>query len=176
MVIGDKKFVKFLDSEAIQKAVRKLGRTIKRDYKERDPLLVAVLNGSFIFAADLIREMGKNSRITFVKVASYHEMESSGNVKQLIGLNENLFNQDILIVEDIVDTGQTITRMIEMIQDLGARSVEVVSLLRKPRNPGIQDRIKYAGFDIPDTFVVGYGLDYNGLGRNLKDIYQLKTG
>ncbi len=174
MVIRDKKFQKFLTDEEIRKAVRRLGRTIKRDYKHRDPLVVAVLNGSFIFAADLIRELGRNVRITFIKVASYREMESSGNVKQLIGLNENIFNQDILILEDIVDTGQTITKMIELVEDLGASSVEIVSLLRKPRNPEIQDRIKYVGFDIPDAFVVGYGLDYEGLGRNLKDIYQLK--
>lgn len=173
MVIRDKKFRKFLQEDEIQKAVRRLGRAIKKDYKDRDPLIVSVLNGSFIFAADLIRQLNRNTRITFIKVASYSELQSTGNVRQLIGLNENIFNQDIIILEDIIDSGQTITKMIDLVEDLGARSVEVVSLLRKPQNPAMQDRIKYVGFDIPEAFVVGYGLDYDGLGRNLKDIYQL---
>jgi len=174
MVIQDKKFVKYLDEEEIQKAVKRLGRKINGDYKDLNPLLVAVLNGSFIFAADLVRQLKNNMRISFIKVASYHEMESTGNIKQLIGLNENIFNQDILILEDIVDSGQTITKMIKLIEDLGANSVEVVSLLRKPKNPAIQEQIKYVGFDIPDKFVIGYGLDFDGHGRNLKHIYQLK--
>ena len=101
-------------------------------------------------------------------------MESTGNVKQLIGLNENIFKQDILILEDIVDSGHTIVKMLSMMEDLGAQSVEVVTLLRKPKNEMLSDRIKYVGFEIPDKFVVGYGLDYSGYGRNLKHIYQLR--
>jgi hypoxanthine phosphoribosyltransferase len=174
MIIRDKNFIKYLDQEDIQKTIRRLGRGINQDYKEKEPLLLAVLNGSFIFAADLIRELKNNVRISFVKVASYHEMESTGNIKQLIGLNENIFNQDVLIIEDIIDSGQTIGKMIEMIEGLGARSIEIVSLLRKPKNNEFYDRIRYVGFDIPDKFVIGYGLDYEGRGRNLKHIYQLK--
>lgn len=173
MVVNDKKFVKYLDQEEIHKAVKRLGRKINGDYKDREPLLLAILNGSFIFAADLIRELKTNARISFVKVASYHEMESTGNVKQLIGLNENIYNQDVIILEDIVDSGQTILKMIELIEGLGARTIEIVSLLRKPKNQLLTERVKYVGFDIPDKFVIGYGLDYEGRGRNLKHIYQL---
>ncbi len=173
MVVRDKKFKKYLDEEAIQKAVRRLGRKINSDYRDLDPLIISVLNGSFVFAADLIRELKKNVRISFVKVASYHEMESTGNIKQLIGLSENIFKQDVLILEDIVDSGQTIVKMLKMMEELGARSVEVVTLLRKPKNEMLLERVKYVGFDIPDKFVIGYGLDYSGYGRNLKHIYQL---
>ena len=107
-------------------------------------------------------------------MASYEEMESTGNVKQLIGLNENIFQKDVIILEDIIDTGKTITKIYDEFLSLGAASVEIVSLLQKPTALKAPINVKYVGFDIPDKFVLGYGLDYDGLGRNTKDIYQLK--
>ncbi|MDX1628469.1 MAG: hypoxanthine phosphoribosyltransferase [Fulvivirga sp.] len=175
MELRDKSFKKFITKEELEKKVQSLAGKINEDYKGKKPLFVSILNGSFIFAADLMREINIESEISFVKVASYEEMESSGNVKQLIGLNENIFNKDVIIIEDIIDTGRTIARILDEFKSLGASSVEVVTLLHKPKSDEVADLLKYVGFEIPDKFVVGYGLDYDGLGRNLKDIYQLKA-
>ena len=174
MVIKEKTFVKYISKEDIDKKVKSLARKINTDYKGRRPLFIAILNGSFIFAADLMKEIKIDCEISFVKVASYEDMESSGNVKQLIGLNENIFKKDVVILEDIIDTGKTINKIQEEFHSLGANSVEVITLLRKPKSNDINFEITYVGFEIPDKFVVGYGLDYDGLGRNSKDIFQLK--
>lgn len=174
MVIKEKKFVKFISHEDIDKKVKSIAEKINVDYKERKPLFIAILNGSFIFAADLFKEIKIDCEISFVKVASYEDMESSGNVKQLIGLNENIFKKDVVIIEDIIDTGRTINKIYEEFISLGAASVEVISLLRKPTSKNCVVDFKYTGFEIPDKFVVGYGLDYDGLGRNTKDIYQVE--
>ena len=173
MVVKDKEFEKFISSEEITERIKSLAATINSDYADKKPLFVAILNGSFMFAADLMKEINIPCEISFVKVASYQEMESSGNVKQLIGLNENIFKKDVIILEDIVDTGRTISKILEEFKSLGASSVEVVTLLQKPACNTSGEPLKYIGFDIPEKFVVGYGLDYDGLGRNLKDIYQL---
>ncbi|MEQ8927413.1 MAG: hypoxanthine phosphoribosyltransferase [Fulvivirga sp.] len=174
MVIKDKKFVKYITQEEISKKVRSLARKVNTDYKDKRPLFIAILNGSFMFASDLLKEVKIDCEISFVKVASYEEMESSGNVKQLIGLNENIFKKDVVILEDIIDTGRTITKIQDEFHSLGAASVEVITLLQKPKSKDAGVELKYVGFDIPDKFVVGYGLDYDGLGRNTKDIFQLK--
>lgn len=175
MVIKEKKFVKYIKQDEIDKKVKSLARKINADYKDKTPLFIAILNGSFIFAADLFKQVKIDCQISFVKVASYEEMESSGNVKQLIGLNENIFQKDVIILEDIIDTGKTITKIYDEFLSLGANSVEVVTLLQKPTVSKATVKVKYVGFDIPNTFVLGYGLDYDGLGRNTKDIYQLKS-
>jgi len=174
MVLKDKHFTKYISADDIEKKIKSLARKINKEYQEKCPLFIAILNGSFMFAADLMKEIKIDSEISFVKVASYEEMESSGNVKQLIGLNENIFQKDVIIIEDIVDTGRTMTKILDEFESLGARTVEVVSLLQKPKSTQMSDRLKYIGFEIPDKFVVGYGLDYDGLGRNLKDIYKVK--
>ncbi len=174
MVIKEKRFVKYIKQEDIDKKVKSMARKINADYKEKTPLFIAILNGSFIFAADIFKEIKIDCRISFVKVASYEEMESTGNVKQLIGLNENIFQKDVIILEYIIDTGKTITKIYDEFLSLGAASVEIVSLLQKPTALKAPINVKYVGFDIPDKFVLGYGLDYDGLGRNTKDIYQLK--
>lgn len=175
MIVKDKEFVKYISSEELTQKIKALAAGINKEYKDKKPLFVAILNGSFMFAADLMKEIDIESEISFVKVASYEEMESTGNVKQLIGLNENIFNKDVIIIEDIIDTGRTIVKILEEFKSLGASSVEVVTLLQKPKSAEVKDQLKYIGFEIPDKFVVGYGLDYDGLGRNLKDIYQLKA-
>ncbi|UII28698.1 hypoxanthine phosphoribosyltransferase [Fulvivirga maritima] len=174
MIVKDKEFVEYISASEISKRIAELGTALNTDYEDKRPLFIAILNGSFMFAADLLKEVAIPCEISFVKVASYEEMESTGNVKQLIGLNETIFNKDVIIIEDIVDTGRTITKILEEFRSLGASSVEVITLLQKPASNDLGDKIKYIGFSIPEKFVLGYGLDYDGLGRNLKDIYQLK--
>ena len=175
MIIKDKEFVKYISAQDLTGRITELASAINTDYEDKRPLFIAILNGSFMFAADLLKEVDVACEISFVKVASYEEMESSGNVKQLIELNEPIFNKDVIIIEDIVDTGRTISKILDEFLSLGANSVEVITLLQKPNSNELGDKIKYIGFDIPDAFVLGYGLDYDGLGRNLKDIYQLKV-
>ena len=172
MKIKDLTFRKFISEEKIKGKVSELASQINIDYTGRTPLFLPILNGSFIFASDLIRETTLECRVSFVKHSSYQGTASTGQLKTLIGLNESIFNQDILIVEDILDTGLTLSKVVEELRSLGTRSVEVVTLVRKApaRQHAVQP--KYVGFDIADEFILGYGLDYEGLGRNLKDIYK----
>jgi len=175
MQIKDLRFKQFINKSEIQDVVRKLAATLNEDYRDKSPLFLPVLNGSFIFASDLIKQIEVPCKVSFVKVASYNGTASSGQLKTLIGLEESLFNQDVLIVEDIVDTGLTLQKITEELRALGTRSVEVVALLRKKPAREKQVSVKYVGMDIDDEFVLGYGLDYDGLGRNLKEIYKALT-
>lgn len=172
MKINDIDFRILLSEEQLQGRVKQLAKALDKDYKRKTPLFLPVLNGSFIFAADLLRELNGPSRVSFVKHASYTGTSSSGQLKSLIGLQESVFKQDVVIVEDIIDTGLTIQRVVEELTSLGTSSVEVVALLRKERSKTNALQPKYIGFDIADEFVVGYGLDHDGLGRNLKDLWQ----
>ena len=174
MIIKDRKFTKLIDYEQIAAGVKKVARQINKDYKDRKPLFIVVLNGAFMYAGDLMKELRVDARLSFIKLTSYQAMESTGNVKQLIGLNENVFKQDVVIVEDIIDSGRTVKKVIEELQDLGANSVHITALLRKNREIHNDLPADYVAFDIEDRFVVGYGLDYDGAGRNLKHIYVLK--
>ena len=146
---------------------------INRDYSDRKPLFISVLNGAFIFAADLLREIQIESNISFIKLATYDHTASTGKIKELIGINEKLFKKDVIIIEDIVDSGFTLSYLLEHMAELGPASLEVVALLVKPESLKADVKIRYTGFSIPRNFVVGYGLDYDGLGRNWKEIYQL---
>lgn len=175
MKVKDKSFVPYLSEEEIQKKIKKLSSSINKDYKESKPLFIAILNGSFMFASDLFKEIKLDCEISFMKLSSYSEMTSTGNVRELIGINENVFNRDVIIIEDIVDTGNTMKNVLDQFKDRGVKSVEVVSLLIKPKALVNPVEIKYVGFEIPNKFVVGYGLDYDGFGRNSKAIYQLKS-
>ena len=172
MKIKDLEFKKFISAAKIEEKVKSLATEINQDYKDKAPLLLPILNGSFIFAADLVRELKLDCRVSFVKHSSYQGTQSTGQLNTLIGLNESLFGQDLIIIEDIMDTGLTLGKVVKELSDLGTRSVEVVTLIRKTpaRNHALQP--KYIGFDIDDEFVLGYGLDYDGFGRNLKDIYK----
>jgi hypoxanthine phosphoribosyltransferase len=172
MVLKDLNFKKFIASARIQKTVESLAERINADYKGRTPVLLPILNGSFIFASDLIKCLDIDCRVSFVKVSSYSGTLSSGQLKTLIGHEESIFGQEILIVEDIVDTGNTLQRIMVELKALGAKSVETVSLLRKKPAREKNIDVKYVGFDIEEEFVLGYGLDYDGLGRNHKDLYQ----
>lgn len=172
MKIKDLEFKKFITASKISEKVKELGAQISEDYQQKKPLLLPILNGSFIFAADLVREIKVDCRISFVKHSSYQGTQSTGQLNTLIGLNESLFNQDIIVIEDIMDTGLTLSKVVEEFATLGVKSVEIVTLVRKTpaRAHAVQPR--YIGFDIDTEFVLGYGLDYDGYGRNLKDIYK----
>lgn len=172
MKIKDLEFKKFITAPKINEKVKELAALISEDYEGKKPLLLPILNGSFIFAADLVREIKIDCRISFVKHSSYQGTQSSGQLNTLIGLNESLFGQDIIIIEDIMDTGLTLSKVVQEFGTLGVKSVEIVTLVRKTpaRDHAVQP--KYIGFDIDNEFVLGYGLDYDGFGRNLKDVYK----
>lgn len=174
MKIKDLEFVEFLNEATIKKRILSLADELNADYHGKEVVFLPVLNGSFIFAADLIKEIKMLCRVSFVKVSSYSGINSSGQLKSLIGLDESLSNQNIVIIEDIVDTGFTLEKIVEELTTLGIKSVEVVSLLRKKPARAKNLHVKYVGFDIDDEFVLGYGLDYDGMGRNLKDIYKAR--
>lgn len=172
MKIKETEFTEFISAEQIQHKIQSLASEISDFYEGKTPVFLPVLNGSFMFAADLLKDISIPCRVSFVKISSYEGMGSTGQLKTLIGLEESLFNQDILIVEDIVDTGLTLQKIVAELHSLGTRSVEVVSLLRKKpaREKGV--KVKFTGFDIENEFVLGYGLDYDGLGRNYPDLFQ----
>jgi hypoxanthine phosphoribosyltransferase len=175
MKIKDKEFEVFISENELQDKVKSLAASLNTDYQGKTPLFIGILNGSFMFASDLFKEITIDCNISFIKLASYKEMQSSGTVKELIGLNENVFKRHVVIIEDIIDTGGTMQAVLGEFAERGVSSVEVVSLLLKPEALQSEISIKYLGFEIPDAFVVGYGLDYDGLGRNTKAIYQIKS-
>jgi hypoxanthine phosphoribosyltransferase len=172
MKIKNLEFKKFISAAKIEEKVKLLADDLNRDYKEKTPILLPILNGSFVFAADLVRELKFECRVSFVKHSSYQGTQSTGQLNTLIGLNESLFGQDLIIIEDIMDTGLTLSKVVAELGSLGTRSVEIVTLIRKAPARLQAAQPKYVGFDIDDEFVVGYGLDYDGFGRNLKDIYK----
>lgn len=173
MKIKDLEFKKFIPASKIEEKTRALALKINTDYKDQSPVFLPILNGSFMFASDLLKEIKIPCKISFVKTSSYSGTSSSGQLKTLIGHDESLFNQDIIIIEDIVDTGLTIEKIVEELRSLGTKSVEVISLLRKKGAREKNIDVKYVGFDLDSEFVVGYGLDYDGFGRNYKDLYEL---
>jgi hypoxanthine phosphoribosyltransferase len=175
MTIKDLEFQQFINKAKIQQKVRDLAELLNADYAEKTPVFLPVLNGAFMFAADLIKQVDVPCKVSFVKLSSYMGTVTSGQVKSLIGVEESLFGQHVVVVEDIVDTGITLRRLVEDLRGLGAKSVEVAALLRKQPARESNFHAKYIGFEIGDEFVVGYGLDYEGLGRNLKDIYKVKA-
>lgn len=172
MRIKDLEFEKFITENDINQKVRSLAEAIDHDYASKTPVFLPILNGSFMFSADLLKQITIPCRVSFVKISSYVGTVSSGQIKTLIGLEESLFNQDIIIVEDIIDTGFTLQKIVEELKSLGTKSVEVISLLRKKPARDKRISVKYLGFEIENEFVVGYGLDYDGLGRNLRDVYK----
>ncbi|AEL24843.1 hypoxanthine phosphoribosyltransferase [Cyclobacterium marinum] len=166
-------FEQYLKEETILKRVKELAEAINQDYQGKNPIFLAVLNGSFMFMSDICKEVSVDITVSFIKIASYTGINSDGKVRDLIGLEESLQGRDVIIVEDIVDTGTSMSHLLETINAKNPKSVEVVSLLTKPEALKKPINIKYVGFEIPDLFVVGYGLDFEGLGRNLKDLYQI---
>ncbi len=171
----DRCFEPYIDAATIAARIVHLGKEIDADYEGLNPLFIGILNGSFIFAADLLRAISVPAEISFVKLASYKGTSSTGNVVTAIGLEENLSGRHIIIVEDIIDTGRTMHAFIPELLQRQPASVKIATFLSKPEAlvyPDIQ--VHYTGFSIPNKFVVGYGLDYDGMGRNLPDLYVLK--
>jgi hypoxanthine phosphoribosyltransferase len=171
--ILDKTFREMITEEAIQKRVEELAIRINKDLAGKDVVFLGILNGAFLFAADLFRKIKMDARISFVKLASYEGTSSSGKVKELIGWNEDIRNKTILVIEDIVDSGNTLERIVDELVIRKVSDVRIAALLYKP-GAYIKDiPINYVGFEIPNDFVVGYGLDYDGYGRNLPSVYTL---
>jgi hypoxanthine phosphoribosyltransferase len=175
MRIKELEFEKFITKSTVQRKVKLLAEQINEDYTDRSPVFLPILNGAFMFAADLMKTIRMPCKVSFVKVSSYAGTASTGQLKTLVGLDESLFNQDVIIVEDIIDTGLTLQKIVLELQSLGTKSVEVIALLRKSGAREKKIDVKYVGFEIENEFVLGYGLDYEGYGRNLTDIYQTKT-
>lgn len=171
--LHDKTFDTYLSEETVQQKVREIAEKINRDYKDKKPLFIAILNGSFMFAADLFKHLTIEAEICFIKLASYKGMKSTGNIITAIGLDQDLYDREVVIVEDIVDTGKTLNEFLPKLIHQQPRSLKIAALLHKPEATQFPLTIDYTGFSIPNKFVVGYGLDYDGLGRNLKEIYQL---
>ncbi|MBR1688922.1 MAG: hypoxanthine phosphoribosyltransferase [Prevotella sp.] len=173
VTIKDKTFKTSITEKEIKERVKAVAEQINRDMAGKNPLLLAVLNGSFVFAADLMRELTIPCEISFVKLASYQGTTSTGKIKEVIGINEDLTDRTVIIVEDIVDTGLTMKRMIESLGTRHPASVHICTLLVKPDKLQVELDIDYAAFRIPNEFIVGYGLDYDQQGRQLKEIYTL---
>ncbi len=169
--ILDRNFKMYLREAEIQQRIREVANQISNDLQGKDPLFVGILNGSFMFAADLMRAVSIPAEISFIKVASYEGTSSTGKVTDLIGLNENLEGRTVVIVEDIIDSGLSMTRIIEEIKKNNPAEVHICSLLVKPGNLQVELDIPYCCFRIPNDFIVGYGLDYDRYGRGLRDIY-----
>lgn len=169
--ILDKKFKTSIPAPEIKERVKAVAERINNDLKDKNPLFLAVLNGSFIFAADLMREITIPCEISFVKLASYQGTTSTGKITEVIGINEELSGRCVVIVEDIVDTGLTMKRMLETLGTRSPAEIHICTLLVKPDKLQVDLNIEYAAMKIPNDFIVGYGLDYNQQGRNLPDIY-----
>lgn len=171
--VKDKEFKLSIRAEEINAAIERLALQLNRDLEGKNPIFLVVLNGAFIFAADLYRKIEIDSEISFVKLASYSGTESTSEVKELIGLNEKLRGRMIVILEDIIDSGTTMQYLMSKLMYLGAAEILLVALLFKPSAFRENFRIDYLGMEIPNDFIVGYGLDYDGFGRNYADIYKI---
>jgi hypoxanthine phosphoribosyltransferase len=170
----DKTFTPYLSSESIRNRIHALATQLNADYKGESVVFIGVLNGAFMFASDLMKGLDLNLEISFVKVSSYSGTQSSGIVKELIGLNNSINDKHVIVIEDIVDTGRTADKLFELLHEKTPRSIEMCTLLFKPNAFEGKMVPKYVGFKIPNKFVVGFGLDYDEVGRNLNEIYQLK--
>ena len=174
ITIKDKHFEPFIHHEQIAERVAQLADRLNKDYQGKDPVLISILNGAFMFTADLVRHLTFDHEIQFAKFSSYEGMETTGKVKQLIGVTTDLTDRDVIIVEDIIDTGTTMHNLLPKFRERGVRSVEIATLLMKPGKLRVPLNVKYCAMEIPNEFIVGYGLDYDGIGRNYKSIYVVK--
>ena len=169
----DKDFSPTIPAEEIMRQVRRVAAEINRDYEGQSPLFLVVLNGAFIFAADLMREITLQAEVSFVKLASYAGTATTGTVREVIGLNTDITGRPIIIVEGIVESGITMAHMIDTLKKQNPKSIDICTLLVKPQKLEVKLDIRYTAMEIPNDFILGYGLDYDGLGRGLKDIYTL---
>lgn len=171
--VGDKKFSIYIKSKEIEHAVEKIANQINIDLKGKNPLFLVVLNGAFVFAADLLKKISIPCEISFVKLSSYVGTQSTSVIRELIGLDEVVSGRTVVILEDIIDTGLTMGATRDKLKKLEAKDVRIATLLFKPQAFKMNYHIDYIGIEIPNDFIVGYGLDYNGYGRNFPEIYKI---
>jgi len=171
--ILDKSFKPYLTQSNLEEAIERIANQINQDYSDKNPLFIAILNGSFIFASDLFKKINIPAEISFIKLASYQGTKSTGNVITAIGLETDLYDRNVIVVEDIIDTGKTLSAFLPQLEHQQPKSLKVCALLHKKEATQYPVTIDYLGFEIPNLFVVGYGLDYNGYGRNLDQIMQI---
>lgn len=171
--VKDREFELFIEQKVIEDAIEKVAKSIEKDYVGKAPLFLCVLNGSFMFAAELMKRMKEPCEISFVKFASYEGTTTVGNVKNLIGINEDISGRHIIIIEDIVDTGYTMERILKQLHELKPANVSIATLLLKPDALKVDIEVDYVALSIPPEFIIGYGLDYDGYARNLTDIYKV---
>lgn len=173
--IHDKQFEIYIDSKEVQACVKDVALSLNEEYKGKSPLLIVVLNGSFMFASDLVKHIDFDHELSFVKLSSYNDFSSLGNVLELIGLNIDVEGRDVVIIEDIVDTGLTVSTLVEKLKAKKSNTIKICSFLFKEEAFKGEHKPDFYGFKIPNLFVVGYGMDYNQKGRNLQSIYKLKN-
>lgn len=171
--VHDKQFQPYIGSEELQLRIREMAAQINKDLEGEKPLFIAILNGSFMFAADMFKYLTIEAEISFIKLVSYKGTKSTGNVVTSIGLDEDLYGRTVVILEDIVDTGKTLHQFLPQLQHQQPKQLLIAALLTKPEALAHPIKIDYLGFSVPNKFLLGYGLDYDGLGRNLPEIYQL---
>jgi len=171
--ILDKTFMEFITEEKISSRVQELADRMNRELSGKDVVFLGILNGAFLFAADLFRRINIEAKISFVKLASYEGTTSSGSIKELIGWNEDIKGKTVVVIEDIVDTGHTLERIMGELKIRHAGEIKIAAMFFKPGSYTKTIPLDYVGMEIPDNFVVGYGLDYNGYGRNLPSVYSL---
>ena len=171
--VHDKTFEPYLSAAAIDEKVAAIAHALDRDYAEKHPIFVGILNGSFMFAADLFRKLTVPAEICFIRLASYKGTKSTGSVITSIGLDTDIYQRHVVILEDIIDTGRTLSQFLPQLEHQQPASLKIAALLHKPQTTIYPIEIHYLGFNVPDKFVVGYGLDYDGLGRNIPGIFQL---
>jgi len=171
--LHDKYFVPFISAQELDFAIANMAKQISDDFQDETPVFIGVLNGSFMVMSDLMKHYEHQCEVSFVKMASYEGTQSTNEVKQLIGLNQNLEGRTVIIVEDIVDTGNTIEELKHIFKNQGVKHFKIATLFLKPEAYKKDIKLDYVGVRIPNKFIVGFGLDYDGLGRNLKDVYQL---
>lgn len=169
--LHDKTFKPFISEAEILKATERIAKKIDEDYTVNAPLVLPVLDGAFVFAAALTNKLECKAEYSFIKYKSYHNTQSTGKVSELLGLDIDIKGKDIIVVEDIIDTGLTISHLLQELKKHQPKSIKIATLLLKPAAIKVPLRIDYKGIEIPNNFIVGYGMDYNGLGRNLNQIY-----
>jgi len=174
ITIKDKQFELFIEQEVIELEIKRVAHQINADLKDKNPIFLAVLNGAFMFAGELMKEVSIPSEITFVRLASYSGVSSTEHVKEVLGLNESIEDRVVVIIEDIVDSGNTMTALMKELEKYNPSDIKIATLLFKPAALVKKLNLDYVALEIPNDFIVGYGLDFDGYGRNLKDIYKVR--
>ncbi len=173
IIVNHKSFELYLTSGLIQARIAEIANDLNDDLKNKSPLFIGILNGCFMFASDLLKQVVIDAQVSFLKLASYQGTKTTGVVKELIGLNHSITDRNVVILEDIVDTGVTLEHIVNQLSEYNPASLKIVTLILKPSSYTKDIKLDYVGFKIPNDFIIGYGLDYEGYGRNLKDIYKI---